>query len=113
MDLEKTARGLAAGTWLALLAWFWVWLAVLPEPAGKQSPALALAVTLLMILPLRGVVAGTPRSLIWAAYLALLWFMFGVVELWSAAGEFWSAGLTVALSVLYLVAAAYLTRRRR
>ena len=73
----------------------------------------ALAVTVLMLLPLRGVLAGTARSLIWAAYLALLWFMFGVVELWSAAGEFWSAGLTVALSVLYLAVAAYLTRRRR
>lgn len=113
MDRERLARINAGGAWLGLLAWFWIWLALLPQPAGKQSTALALAVTVLMLLPLRGILAGATRSLIWGAYLALLWFIFGVVELWSAAGEAWSAGLTIALAILYLVAAAWLTRRRR
>lgn len=110
---ETNARRLARLAWLALIAWQTAWLALLPEPLGKSSPLLAAALTLPLLLPLRGILVLRTRPLIWGGYLALFLGMFGIMELWAAPAERLAAGLQLGLCVAFLFALALGTRKRR
>lgn len=110
---EQRARRLARLAWLALVGWQFTWLALLPEPLGKGQVGFALVVTVPLLLPLWGILALRPRSLIWGGYLALFTVMLGIMELWAAPEERLAAGLQLSLSILYLVFLALGTRKRR
>lgn len=110
---EGRARRFARLCWLALIIWQFAWLALLPEPLGKTQLAFAFVVTVPLLLPLRGIIALRPRSLIWGGYLALFAGMLGVMEFWAAPEERPAAALQLLLSVCYLVFLAFSTRRRR
>ncbi len=104
----KVARAL----YLALLAWQPIWLAFLPPPAGKASWPIALVATLPLLLPLPGVLSRRPRAMVWGGYLALVYFMFGVMEWWSAPGQRLAAGVEVLLSAAFLITLAIATRKQ-
>ncbi len=110
---EHRARQLARAAWLALIAWQFTWLMLLPPPLGKQSVWLTAAVVAPMLLPLWGILGLRARSLIWGGYIALLAGMFGMMEWWAAPQERPAASLQLLLCVAYLVALAFGTRKRR
>jgi uncharacterized membrane protein len=80
---------------------------------GKQSWALALLATLPLLLPLRGILGGTVRSMTWGGYLLVFYFVIGVMEAWSNPAQRTPALLQTALAVLYVTALVLLTRRSR
>lgn len=110
---EARANVLARGFYLVMLVWTFVWLALIPAPLGKQSPGLAFALTLPLLLPLWGIVKGSKRALIWGGYLAVFASLVGMVELWAAPAERPAALLQLALCGGYLVFLALATRRRK
>ena len=99
--------------YLALLAWQWIWFALLPAPWGKALPWLALLATLPLLLPLAGVWREQSRSLIWAGYLVLFYLTVGLVELWAAADQRLAAMVQVLLATAFLFGLALATRKRR
>ncbi len=107
------ARRLARAAWLGLIAWQVVWLALLPTPHGKANPWLAALLTLPLLVPLRGILALRPRSLIWGGYLALFLAMFGMMEWWASPAERPAASLQIVLCGGFLVALALGTRKHR
>lgn len=112
MEARLGAR-LAAGAWLALLAWQWVWLALLPAPSGKASWMLALAASVPLLLPLRGILSGRTSSLTWGAYLALFYAMFAITEIWTLPAQRPAASLQLAVCVTVLLGIFHATRKRR
>jgi len=110
---ENSARQIARLCWLALVLWQVAWLAVIPEPLGKERPVLAAVLTVPLLLPLWGILKLSTRPLIWGGYLALFAAMFSTTELWADAPERPAAGLHLLLCVAYLVALALGTRKRR
>jgi uncharacterized membrane protein len=60
-----------------------VWHALLPAPWGTGSWWLAAVTTAPLLLPLRGVLRGSLRSMTWAGYLLMLYLLIGVTEAWS------------------------------
>jgi uncharacterized membrane protein len=75
-----------AGVALAYLALLFlqpVWHALLPTPLGAESWWLALVATIPLVLPLRGVLKGSIRSMTWAGYLLVFYLVVGVMEAWS------------------------------
>jgi uncharacterized membrane protein len=70
-------------SYAANLAWQVAWHALLPRPMGSQLPWLALLALAPLLLPLAGVMRLQPRSITWASYLLLLYFVAGVTEAWS------------------------------
>lgn len=106
-------RQAARTAWVVLIAWQFAWLALLPGPSGKENWVIAGLFTAPLLLPLPGILALAPRGLIWGGYLALFAGMFGIMEWWTLPAERLAAGLQVALCLIYLVALACGTRKRR
>ena len=95
-------RLLVSGAWLALIALQPLWHALLPAPMGMESWLLALAATLPLLLPLKGVLAGSLRSMTWAGYLSMLYLVIGVMEAWSNPPQRIPALAQTALVALYV-----------
>ena len=76
-------RALVSGSYLALIALQPLWHALLPPPRGAGNAWLALAATAPLLLPLKGLLAGSLRSMTWAGYLSMLYLVVGVTEAWA------------------------------
>jgi uncharacterized membrane protein len=70
-------------SYLALILLQAVWHALLPPPMGNASWLLAAVAVTPLLIPLKGVIAGSLRSLTWAGYLVMLYLVIGVMEAWS------------------------------
>lgn len=73
----------ATGSYLLLILLQPIWHALAPVPMGAGSWVLALVATVPLLLPLKGVLQGSLRSMTWAGYLLMLYLIIGVVEAWS------------------------------
>ena len=72
-----------SGSYLALLVLQPLWHALLPRPMGSGNWLLALAAVIPLLLPLRGLLKGSLRSMTWAGYLVMLYLLIGITEAWS------------------------------
>lgn len=89
------------GTIALLLAWYG-WLA--PSPNFPRSLVLALLL-LPLLFPLRGLLHGRRYTYSWSCFLALLYFIHGVVEAYTAGITFHLGLLEVCLTSLWFIAA--------
>jgi len=78
-----SSHRLAIVAYLGLVALQPTWHALLPPPMGAGSWILALVAVTPLLLPLRGVLAGSLRSMTWAGYLVMLYLVIGVTEGWA------------------------------
>ncbi|HET6564967.1 MAG TPA: DUF2069 domain-containing protein [Xanthomonadales bacterium] len=87
--------------YLALLLLQVVWHGLLPSPMGSQNWILALVASLPLLLPLRGIAAGRMRSMTWGGFLAVLYFVIGVMEAWSNPAQRIPAIIQIVVSLAY------------
>jgi uncharacterized membrane protein len=87
--------------YLALLLLQITWHGLLPVPTGAQNWVLALVASLPLLLPLAGIAAGRMRSMSWGSFLAVLYFVIGVMEAWSNPAQRIPAVIQVVLSLAY------------
>lgn len=74
---------LVSAVYLALVALQPWWHALAPPPHGAGSWLLAAIATAPLLLPLRGLLKGSLRSMTWAGYLSLLYLVVGIMEAWA------------------------------
>ena len=98
-------------SWLGLIVLQPAWHALLPGGAGSWLLA-ALAVAPLL-LPLKGLLSGSLRSMTWAGYLSMLYLVIGVTEAWSNPPQRIPALLQVLLVVVYVVSLLAFSRANR
>ena len=79
----KVSGRLAAALYIALIILQSVWHGLLPPPAGAGNWLLAALATAPLLLPMKGVLAGSLRSMTWAGYLVMLYLAIGIMEAWS------------------------------
>jgi len=96
------ALRLSRGSYIGLTALQPVWHALLPPPAGTGSWAVAVAATLPLLLPLRGVWRGSLRPMIWAGYLGMLYLVVGVMEAWANPPQGAVAGTQIFLVTVFV-----------
>ena len=77
------SRHILSGSYLALVILQPLWHALLPRPLGAGNWLLAIVATAPLLLPLKGLLAGSLRSMTWAGYLVMLYLVIGVMESWS------------------------------
>ena len=94
------------GTLALLLAWYgWV------APSTHFPRSLVLALFLLpLLLPLRGLLHGRRYTFSWSCFLALVYFMHGVVEAYTSTLTRHLGLLEVCLSALWFIAAIFYVR---
>jgi uncharacterized membrane protein len=89
-------------SYLGLLILQPLWHALLPEPTGSGSWLLALAATAPLLLPLKGLLKGSLRSMTWAGYLVMLYLIIGVMEAWSNPAQRLPALVQILLVVIFI-----------
>ena len=106
------ARALSLACYLGLVSWVMAWIIFLGEVAREHiSLSLLLFVTPLL-LPLRGVLAGRDKPLVWAALVSLMYRVHGGVVAWSEADQRWLGLIEAGLALGYLVSASFFIRWR-
>ena len=101
----------AQACYLGLLAWQPLWHAAFPPPLGNRNLVLAAVAAVPLLLPLKGVVAGSIRSLTWAGYLAMLYLVVGITEAWANPDQRLPALAQAALVAGFVAAALAFSRR--
>jgi uncharacterized membrane protein len=106
------ARWLSLISYLGLIAWVMAWIVFLGNvPEDRISLWLLLFVPPLLV-PLRGVLYGRDKALIWAALIGLAYAVHGGVVAWSDPAQRWLGLIEAGLSLSYLVSASYFIRWR-
>ncbi len=88
-------------SYLALLLLQIIWHGLLPQPWGSQNWILAVVAALPLLLPLAGIAAGRMRSMTWGGFLAVLYFVIGVMEAWSNPAQRIPAIIQIVLALAY------------
>jgi uncharacterized membrane protein len=91
-------------TYLGVLVWQVIWHGLLPPPWGTHNIWLAVLACLPLLIPLRGLIRLSYRSMIWAGLLLMLYFTIGIMEIWTNPPQRPAAWLQVVLSAFYLFA---------
>lgn len=106
------ARWLSLLTYLGLIGVVMAWIVFLGDVAREHiSLGLVLFVTPLL-LPLRGVLAGRDKALIWGALVSLLYLVHGGVVAWAEPAQRWLGLVEFAFSLVYLTSASLFIRWR-
>lgn len=108
-----TPQRLVSGSYLGLLLLQPVWHALLPEPLGSRSWLLAALAAVPLLLPLRGLLKGSLRSMTWAGYLVMLYLVIGVMEAWSNPAQRLPALAQILLVAVFVAAVLWFSRACR
>lgn len=101
----------AQGCYLALIGLQVAWHGLLPSPHGADSWALAGLAAAPLLLPVKGVLGGSVRSLTWAGYLAMLYLVIGVTEAWANPPQRVPALLQIGLVAGFVAGTLVFSRR--
>ncbi|MBV1951421.1 MAG: DUF2069 domain-containing protein [Cycloclasticus sp.] len=77
---KKTAYWLQLISYFALIGFITAWATILAPPTSFPISLILITCVLPLFLPLRGVLHGKEKSINWAAYLSLLYFIHGTME---------------------------------
>ncbi len=104
-------HALLALSYLALLILQVIWHALLPKPFGAETWWLALLAATPLLIPLRGVLKGSIRSMTWAGYLLVFYLTVGIMEAWSNPPQRVPALLQTALVTLCIYSMIQFSRK--
>jgi uncharacterized membrane protein len=93
---------MVSASYLGLIVLQPAWHALVPAPYGAGNWLLATVATLPLLLPLKGLLKGSLRSMTWAGYLAMLYLVIGVMEAWANPPQRVLASTQVFLVLVFL-----------
>ncbi len=105
------SRTVLTSAYLALIVLQPAWHALAPSPVGNGSWILAGVAVAPLLLPLRGLLTGSMRSMTWAGYLVMLYLVVGVMEAWANPPQRIPALVQVGLVVLFIGGVLAFSRR--
>lgn len=108
----RVARGLSLFSYLGLIGWVMAWIVFLGDVARQHISVLLLLLVTPLLLPLRGVLAGRDKALIWGTLVSLPYLLHGGVVAWVDPAQRWLGLVEVTLSLLFLVSASFFVRWR-
>lgn len=107
------SQRLLTWSYLALILLQPCWHALLPSPLGAGNWILAGVATLPLLLPLKGLLAGSLRSMTWAGYLVMLYLVIGIMEAWSNPPQRIPALLQTGLVVVFVGSVLVFSRKHK
>jgi uncharacterized membrane protein len=109
-DYRKLGRQLILVSWPGLVLWQIIWHAILPTPLGSGNWILALFASFPLLLLTVGVVKTRHKALTWGMFLAMLYFIVGVMECWSNADQRFAASVQIILTCGFFLGLVLFTR---
>jgi uncharacterized membrane protein len=109
---RRVARAISLASYLGLIGWVMAWIMLFGDVAREHISFSLLVFVGPLLLPLRGVLAGRDKALIWGALVGLPYAVHGGVEAWANPEQRWLGLVEAALSLAYLVSSALFIRWR-
>jgi len=111
MGKVNLTRMLSLGSYLGLIVFGMAWVILLGDiPDNQKSIYLLLYAPLL--LPLRGILHGRDRSILWGTLIVLLYVLHGGQIWWADAERWYWGALETVLAVISMVSGSYFIRWR-
>jgi uncharacterized membrane protein len=107
------SKHLLKASYLGLVLLQPLWHAVLPPPAGAGNWLLAAMATVPLLLPLKGLLANSLRSMTWAGYLVMLYLVIGIMEAWSNPAQRLPALAQTVLVIIFVASVLLFSRREQ
>lgn len=79
---------------------------------GSGLWLLALAAVIPLLLPLRGLLQGSLRSMTWAGYLVMLYLVIGITEAWANPAQRIPALIQTVLVMIFVISILVFSRRK-
>jgi uncharacterized membrane protein len=109
---RRAARWLSLATYLGLIGWVMAWIVFLGEVAREHISIFLLLFVTPLLLPLRGVLAGRDKPLIWGALVGLPYLVHGGTVAWADPAQRALGLVEAGLALAYLVSASLFVRWR-
>ncbi len=106
------SKNLLKAAYLGLILMQPLWHALLPPPYGAGNWVLAAVATVPLLLPLKGLLANSLRSMTWAGYLVMLYLVIGIMEAWSNPPQRIPALAQTALVIVFVGSVLVFSRRQ-
>lgn len=106
------SKNLLKAAYLALILLQPLWHALLPPPSGAGNWVLAAVATVPLLLPLKGLLANSLRSMTWAGYLVMLYLVIGIMEAWSNPPQRIPALAQTSLVIVFVGSVLVFSRRQ-
>ena len=106
------SKNLLKAAYLGLILLQPLWHALLPPPYGAGNWVLAAVATVPLLLPLKGLLANSLRSMTWAGYLVMLYLVIGIMEAWSNPPQRIPALAQTALVIIFVGSVLVFSRRQ-
>lgn len=106
------SKNLLKAAYLGLIMLQPLWHAVLPPPSGAGNWLLATIATAPLLLPLKGLLGDSLRSMTWAGYLVMLYLVIGIMEAWSNPPQRIPALTQTALVIIFVGSVLAFSRRQ-
>ena len=108
----RAARACLLASYLGLIAWVMAWIVFLGDVASENISLWLILFVTPLLLPLRGVLAGRDKALIWGTLVSLLYAIHGGVVVWSEPDNRWLGLIEAGLAMIYLFSASFFIRWR-
>lgn len=107
----KQLNKIALVSYFALLIYMPLWLIFLSP--SELSPLLALALfTLPLLLPIKGIVQGSPYTYAWTNFIIMLYFLHSLTTLWVLPKDIIWASIEFILASTFFLSATYFAKYR-
>jgi uncharacterized membrane protein len=112
MNKISLARGLSLASYFGLIVFAMAWaISLSGTPENRISILLLLFVTPLLI-PLRGILYGREKTLVWGSLISLIYLVHGGTQWWGDGVLFSWGALELTLALLYILSSSYFIRWR-
>lgn len=111
MSRVSLARGLSLGSYLGLIAFGMAWAISLGD-VPEQQISFSLLFFAPLLLPLRGILHGRDRSILWGALISLLYLLHGGQVWWADPVHWYWGALETLLSVTSMISGSLFIRWR-
>ena len=110
MSTQQLARLATLTGYFGLLALTLIWVTVFTPHARLPTSIMLIIFVGPLLIPLRGLLNGKAYTHILSSFLALLYFIHGVVEAWANPGERWLAITEIVLSLVFFTGCVFYAR---